>query len=146
MMVLVTGDIFFRKFFNAPIQGTLEITESLLTFLIYFGVAYTQLEGSHVRVTLLTDRLPLRSRRIFLIGVYFIAVVFFLYVSYCMFSFAWDSWEVRESKWGSIKYPLYPVKALAGVGAVLLAFQFLLDLIKELFDLFRIKEQGAKNE
>ena len=51
MMFLIFADIIGRKFFNSPVEGAYEITESLLTFIIFFGVAYTQLERSHVRVT-----------------------------------------------------------------------------------------------
>lgn len=133
MMFLIFADIIGRKFFNSPVEGAYEITESLLTFIIFFGVAFTQLERSHVRVTLLTDRLKPRAQNAWLTIVYIIGFLFFVYAAYCMFWFAWDSWKVREVKWGTVEYPLYPVKALAGVGMLLLGIQFLLDSIVELF-------------
>ena len=132
MMFLVGADIIGRKFFNAPIEGTYEITEGLLTFAIYTGVAYTQLERSHVRVTLFTDRLSPKGQSVVLATVYIIGFVFFACVSYCMFCFAWDSWLVRELKWGTVEYPLYPVKAIAGAGVFLLGIQFLLDAVREI--------------
>lgn len=132
MMLLVGADIVGRKFFNAPVEGTYEITEGLLTFIIYAGVTYTQLERSHVRVTLIADRLSSRVRSGMLGVTCFIGFIFFIYVSYCMFSFAWDSWTVREMKWGTVEYPLYPVKALAGAGMFLLGVQFLLDSLREI--------------
>ena len=131
MMLLVSADIIGRKFFNTPVDGAYEITESLLTFTIYFGVTYTQLERSHVRVTLLADKFSPKFGSILLGLVFFIGFIFFIYVSYCMASFAWDSWQVREIKPGLIEYPLYPVKALAAVGMFFLGIQFLLDTIKE---------------
>lgn len=131
MMLLVGADIIGRKFFNSPVEGTYEITEGLLTFAIYTGVAFTQLERGHVRVTLFTDKLPPRVESLLLSVVYFIGFAFFSYVSYCMLSFAWDSWLVREVKWGTVEYPLYPVKALAGAGVFLLGIQFLLDAVRE---------------
>ena len=137
MMFLIFADIIGRKFFNSPVEGAYEITESLLTFIIFFGVAYTQLERSHVRVTLFTDRLKPRANTVWLTVVYFIGFLFFVYAAYCMFCFAWDSWKVREVKWGTVEYPLYPVKAFAGVGMLLLGIQFLLDSIRELFHFAR---------
>ena len=133
MMFLIFADIVGRKFFNSPVEGAYEITESLLTFIIYLGVAYTQLEKGHVQVTLFTDRLKPRTRNAWMTIVYFIGFLFFVYAAYCMFCFAWDSWRVREVKWGPVEYPLYPVKALAGVGMLLLGIQFLMDSFRELF-------------
>jgi len=133
MMFLVGADIIGRKFFNSPVEGTYEITEGLLTLIIYAGVAYTQLERSHVRVTLITDRLSPKFQTILLGIVYFLGFLFFVYTSYCMFSFAWESWEVRELKWGTVEYPLYPVKALAGAGMLFLGVQFFLDSVREFF-------------
>ena len=141
MMVLVSADIIGRKLFNAPVAGAYEITESLLTFSIYFGVTYTQYERGHVRVTLFTDKLSGRFGSILLGVTYLVGFIFFIYVSYCMASFAWDSWTVREIKPGLIEYPLYPVKALAAVGMFLLGVQFLLDAIRE----FIIPRQGEES-
>lgn len=133
MMFLVFADIVGRKFFNSPIEGVYEVSESLLTIIIYLGVAYTQHERGHVRVTLLTDRLKPKVQIIILAAVYFIGFLFFVYVAYCMFCFAADSWRIREMKWGAFEYPLYPIKALAGVGMFLMGIQFLLDSLREVF-------------
>jgi TRAP-type mannitol/chloroaromatic compound transport system permease small subunit len=133
MMFLIFADIIGRKFFNRPVEGAYEITESLLTFIIYLGVAYTQFEKGHVRVTLFTDRLKPKAQNAWFTIVYFIGCLFFVYAAYCMFCFAWDSWLVREVKWGTVEYPLYPVKAIAGAGMFLLGIQFLMDSIRELF-------------
>jgi TRAP-type mannitol/chloroaromatic compound transport system permease small subunit len=141
MMLLVSADIIGRKFFNAPVAGAYEITESLLTFSIYFGVTYTQYERGHVRVTLFTDKLSGRFGSILLGVTYLVGFIFFIYVAYCMASFAWDSWTVREIKPGLIEYPLYPIKALAAVGMFLLGVQFLLDTIRE----FIISRQFEEN-
>ena len=55
---LVVANIFGRYLFNAPVTGTLEFTESLLVLIIFLSLALTQYDGGHIRVTLLTRRLP----------------------------------------------------------------------------------------
>src|SRR3546814_6834334 len=57
MMWLVGLNSLTRKLFNAPVVGTVEITEALMSFAIMLPMAYTQLKRGHIRVTLLVSRL-----------------------------------------------------------------------------------------
>ncbi|OGP73622.1 MAG: hypothetical protein A2Y80_10740 [Deltaproteobacteria bacterium RBG_13_58_19] len=143
MMLLVSTDIFSRKFFGAPLKGTLEIVESLLTFCIFMGAAFTLLTRGHVRVTIIPDHIPAKAQHVLLVIVYAIGTAFFAVVAYNLFLFAWDSWLFRETKWGTIQYPLYPVKFFSGVGCLLLAIQFLMDFLHEIYHPTLGKEGGA---
>src|SRR3546814_15975302 len=58
MMWLVGLNSPTRKLFTAPVVGTVEITEALMRFAIMLPMAHTQLQRSHIRVTLLDSRLP----------------------------------------------------------------------------------------
>ncbi len=48
LMLITTGDVLSRSFFNKPIPGTLELSEYMLSIIILLGAAYTQ----QVKVTL----------------------------------------------------------------------------------------------
>lgn len=129
MMVLVVANAILRFAFNAPIGGTLELTESMLTVLIFMSLALTQYEGGHIHVVLLTDRLPAAARR----AARFVAMVaglgFFAWCSYAAWLFAMRSYAMDEHEWGSISFPLYPVKFVIFAGLGLLTIQFLLDAV-----------------
>ena len=129
MMLLVVANALLRFLFNAPIAGTLEITESLLTVLIFLSLALTQYEGGHVRVLLLVKRLPAPSRRIAKLAAMILGVVFFAWCTYAAWGFAMKSLAVDEHEWGTIQFPLYPVKFVIVAGLLLLTIQFLLDAI-----------------
>jgi TRAP-type C4-dicarboxylate transport system permease small subunit len=62
VFVLVVVDVIGRYFFNHPVKGSNDIGEVILVLIAYFGIAYTQLNKEHVRVTLLWSKLPVKGR------------------------------------------------------------------------------------
>lgn len=58
LMVLVTFlDVFLRYFFNSPISGTIEITEFFMVIVFFTSVAYTQWNGGHIVMDVITAKL-----------------------------------------------------------------------------------------
>jgi TRAP-type C4-dicarboxylate transport system permease small subunit len=131
MMVLVVANIIGRYLFNKPLTGTLEFTESLLVLVIFLSVALTQYDGGHIRVTLLTRRVPKASARVLTVFSMLAGAAFFGWCSYASWKFALQSWSFNEQEWGTVVFPLWPVKFVVFVGITLLAIQFLLDAIAE---------------
>lgn len=130
-MLLVGVNVLGRYLFNAPLTGTLEFTESLLVLIIFFSLALTQYDGGHIRVTLLTRRLSVASQRALTVFAMLCGAIFFAWCAYAAWRFAYESWTVNEYEWGTVAFPLYPVKFVVFGGIVLLAIQFLLDAIAE---------------
>jgi TRAP-type C4-dicarboxylate transport system permease small subunit len=60
MMLLTCADVFLRYFFNAPIEGALDVTEMLMVIIVFFGLAYCGWTGGHVAVDLMYTMLPHR--------------------------------------------------------------------------------------
>ncbi len=132
IMLLVVGNVIGRYLFNAPITGAFEVTESLLVVVVMLVLALTQYHGGHIRVTMLTRRLPPRWGRLAKIGSLLISAVFFTWCAYATWKYAYQSYSFDEHEWGSIAFPLYPFKFVVFLGVVLLAVQFVLDAISEL--------------
>jgi TRAP-type C4-dicarboxylate transport system permease small subunit len=59
---LIVTDIFLRFFFNRPLPATWEISEVIMPYIVLFAFAYALTTNVHVRVSLLTDRLPKKGR------------------------------------------------------------------------------------
>ena len=134
MMVLVVVNVAGRYALNAPVTGTLEITESLLVIIILMALALTQFHDGHIRVTILTRRMPPALSRVAAIFALMLGAAFFLWCSYASWKFAYQSYTVDEAEWGSITFPLYPIKFIVFFGIILLAIQFVLDSIIEIVD------------
>ena len=60
MMLLTCTDVFLRYTFNAPIEGSFDVTQMLMVVVVFFALAYCGWTGGHVVVDLLRDVLPPR--------------------------------------------------------------------------------------
>jgi TRAP-type C4-dicarboxylate transport system permease small subunit len=143
MMVLVVANIIGRYLFNHPVTGTLEITESLLVLIIFLSVAMTQYDGGHIRVTILTRRLPRKLAKAATVFAMLCGAAFFAWCSYAAWRFAVQSWSFNEHEWGTVVFPLYPMKFVVFIGIAMLAFQFLLDAIAETFMHIKADDEHA---
>lgn len=131
LMGLVIANAVSRFLFNAPVSGAFEITESMLTVLIFLSLALTQYEGGHIRVILITQRLspPLqRASRIIALA---LGAIFFGWCAHASWGYAMQSFAINEQQWGAVRYPLYPIKFVVFFGLALLAVQFVLGVVRE---------------
>jgi TRAP-type C4-dicarboxylate transport system permease small subunit len=125
LMLLTSTEVVSRKLWNQPIPGTLELSSYMLSVFILLGIAYTQQAKGHVKVTMLTTRLPRRARLLLemlttLLSLFIICVL------------AWQGWVVGiEEKTVSdmLRIPQMPFKMLVSVGAFMLALELILDFI-----------------
>lgn len=131
IMWLVDASALSRKLFNAPIVGSVEITQSLMVLSIMLPMGYAQLKRSHLRVTLLTRKLPEAwARRLYVFSL-LCGAVFFALVCWATFGFALRSFNINEYIWGAqLRFPVYPAKGVLCLGSALISLQFLLDAVK----------------
>ena len=52
MMLLTVADVFMRYVFSAPISGSAEITQILLTLVVFTGFILVSRDGSHIVVSI----------------------------------------------------------------------------------------------
>lgn len=139
MMWLIDANALSRKLFNFPVVGTLEGTEALMVIAILMPMAYTQMRRGHIRVTLLTKRLPQGTQRLLYALTLLIGMLFAAWATYASFEFFMRSYSINEQAWGSVRFPIYPSKGAVALGMGLLSVQFLLDFIR--VAVFRMKDE-----
>lgn len=127
VMLLVVANVLLRYLFNMPIGGTLELTEGALPFIIFLSLAMTQYEGGHIKVVLLTRKLPERLQRALLVLAMLAGAALFAWATYAGWKLTAKSIAIGEIERGSIRYPLWPVKGVIAFGMALLTVQFLID-------------------
>jgi C4-dicarboxylate transporter DctQ subunit len=64
LMLLGSVDVIGRYVFNKPIQASFELNQILLAGVVFFGLAYTQLVGGHIKVEFLVSRFKPRMQAI----------------------------------------------------------------------------------
>ena len=127
--ILMTVDVIARSFFNHPLHGTSEIAKSLLPAIVFLSLAYTLRKDRHVRVEIIIDNVPKRTRAIFDIVAFLMGFFCFFFVAYFSIEPAWQGWLVKEYEGIQLHVPVYPVRFITILGAGLLSTEFLLKII-----------------
>ncbi|ENO85283.1 TRAP transporter small permease subunit [Thauera linaloolentis] len=131
--LISTVNAIIRKAFNVGSNAFLEIQWYLFAAVFLLGAGYTFMQNAHVRIDVISNRLPQRAR----IWIDICGIVFFvLPMCYFMISFSWPivmqayaSGEMSSNAGGLIRWPVY---ALVPVGFALLALQSTSELIKRI--------------
>ena len=127
-MFLVGANITGRYVFNRPVDGTLEIGQLVLASVIFFSLAYTQMEDAHIRVTAALRFLPSKWQDKFEITILAVGLLMMILMAYRSLPFALESFEMREVHM-SVDIPIWPTKFIFFLGWCMLGFQFLLEFL-----------------
>lgn len=127
-------EVVARYLFDAPTLWAYDITYMLYGSLFMLGAAHTLYKQAHIRTDILYRLLPPRWQGIvdavLYVVFFFPAVTFLLIVGT---DFAIESWDIRErttlSAW---RPPIYPLKTVIPVAALLLLVQGASELLKSI--------------
>ena len=128
-MAICVADVIGTNFFDWPVPGTLEITESTMVLIVFGALAFTQEKRGHIRVEILHGYMSARLKSAADLFTHLLALVFFAMLAWYSFGELSYSWEIQEATMGTIRFPLYPARTLLTAGAVLLVLQLVLDVI-----------------
>jgi len=132
MFSLVLAEVVRRYFFNAPTVWSNELTQ--LTFGVYVILSggYVLRWDGHVNVDIFYSRFSTRGKAIIDICTF---VLFLLFCGMMLVyggSLAWESISILERSNSAWEVPLYPVKAMIPLGALLLLLQGFVKLIRDI--------------
>ena len=96
MMTVVSLNVIGRAFFRFPVFGTVEIVELAGVIFVSFILAYTQLQGENIIVTVLVDRLPPRLKAILNSFTQFLSLVIIAALGWTGFVRALEMARVKE--------------------------------------------------
>ncbi|MEI4470124.1 TRAP transporter small permease subunit [Frigidibacter sp. MR17.24] len=129
VMCLTLANVVSRYGLSRPIAGSLELTEAALPLIIFLSLALTQFHGGHIRVTLLTDRLPAGAARAAQVLALLAGALLFAWAAWAGWLSALKSLAIGEMERGSIRFPVWPIKFAVCFGMALLTVQFLIDAV-----------------
>ncbi|WP_353248710.1 TRAP transporter small permease [Salinisphaera sp. T31B1] len=122
----VSYDVLARQLFGSTTSWVVDVNTYLVAFITFIGAGYGLREQAHVRVDLITRRLPLRLRWLLqllsdLIVIGVTSLLFWLGALYCH-----DAWTSGEQSFGLFAVPLWIPYAALPIGmAILLVVQLL---------------------
>jgi TRAP-type mannitol/chloroaromatic compound transport system permease small subunit len=132
--VAVTFEVIARYVFHAPTKWSYEVSWMLYGAQFMLAAAYTLLKGGHIRTDVLYERWSPRRRAIVDTACY--VVLFFpglLCIAYAGAVEAVHAWDIGERtglRVFVVSVPMYAVKAVIPVTALLLVLQGLAEVIR----------------
>ncbi len=140
--ILVVSQIVARMI-NKQIPSADEFAGYCLAASSFLGLAYSFRSGSHIRVTLLTDRLSTHLQRVLMSLVLVFTIIMIAVWAFNSISMVYESWKFKDMSTGILKYPIWIPQLSMGIGVTL----FCLAIIEDLVNVMRgIEPNFEKNK
>ena len=124
IMLGIVTDVVRRILTGRSIPGMVELVETFMALEVFLGLAHAEAEGVHVRMSLVTNLMTFRIRR--LLKSFGMAV--------CVLGSAWFVWgsalraidatAVREVKPGLLRFPVWPARWAIAFGFAVLVVEY----------------------
>ena len=129
MTLLVTVDILMRSLLGFSTRVAVEMTGYLLVIAVFFGLAYTLREGSHIRITFLLLRLPARVQA----WVELIISIIFLSYTGVLGGVTWSWWftsfSLKTTSRTGLDIVVWPVEIFIPVGLTLISLLLAYEIV-----------------
>ena len=126
LVLLVVADVAGRLILRSPIAGTAELCKIANPGIAFLQVTYVLWLGSHIRTTVLLDRVSSRGRMLLDILAATIGIFMFAAIVYSSLSLTWVAWQVGEYEGeGALRVPVAPVRTIILVGSACMIVQLL---------------------
>jgi TRAP-type mannitol/chloroaromatic compound transport system permease small subunit len=112
-------EVISRYVFNQPTMWVWPINKQLFGVFILFAGIYAMQKDDHIRVEILYDLFPPKLKAV----ARWIALACFLIFIIALIlqgsRMAWMSWTAKEKLSGAFRFPVYPLKMLIPIAALL---------------------------
>lgn len=131
MMLLTVADVIGRYFFNFPIAGAFELTEVMLSLLVFFSIAYTQIHKGHISIDIISSRLTPMKKAIMDTLMYFLCLLLAILLTWQLGVHAKRLW-LGGNVSGVLEIPYYPFVILLTFGSALFSLVLIGDFLRSL--------------
>ncbi len=127
LVLLAVTNILGRWLFNLPVTGYIDWVEQLMAIFAFFGLAYCQRLGGHIRMDILLRQF--KGRWLWLSELISCALMLLITVllTYGAWQHFWRAWEFGDSSI-DIGLPTWPAKLVVPFALVILALRLLLQI------------------
>ncbi|RFC62872.1 TRAP transporter small permease [Fulvimarina endophytica] len=130
MALTVSYDALMRYAFAAPTSWSLEVNSFLVVYLALMTAADVERRGEHIGITLLPDSMGPIGRKLLLVVVSLVGIVFSSILAWRGWHMAYDAWIYGERVSSAFGTPNWIPYSMFPIGFGMLALQFLLNLVR----------------
>jgi tripartite ATP-independent transporter DctM subunit len=121
MPIPVFVDVVMRTVFNFSLTGIAEIEEYSLLLVIYYSLAYTHITAGHIRIDLITEKIPSSLQPVINSITSLLSVVLFVLMTWQLAAIGVDELKLGQLS-SSLRLPLGIFYLLAAIGTTLEIF------------------------
>lgn len=133
-MLLMVYEVISRYFFESPTIWVHEICGYLFAAYVALTGGWVLLTKGHVAVDIIYQNFSSRGKRLADIAVSIVGLFMFSILFWQGYKFAWHAIKTHQHSHTIFGPPLWPVKILIPVGALLFLMQLLADLARSILD------------
>lgn len=119
LMLATVTDVLVRWISRASVPGMLEVAESALVVSVFLGLAWTSMQGGHVAVSIVTDRLRPGVARVVSIVVWTLNTGLLAWMTYASVARAVQSTALHETRFGIVQWAVWPLRWVIAIGLAL---------------------------
>lgn len=142
LTLMIVADTFFRYVFSAPFPASVEISQLIQPYVVFLPLAYAMATASHVRVTLLTERIGGKLKLWISCFAYVVGLLFFSIMAYMSGLNFLESFRINETMLAAIKLYWWIGKLAMPLGTAMIAIECAYQLFLLLTD-SRDLEEGS---
>lgn len=132
IMLSTAADVAVRQITGSSIPGVVEYSEVLMVGLVFLGLAYAQRAKAHIGVDMFTERMPARLGHLVRAVGLMVAFVVLAVMAWETAQVAVTSFGNREFRFGLVRVPIWPARAIIPLGLVALLLELALTIWDEL--------------
>jgi|GEM_PF-5538347 len=136
MMLYTTYDVIQRVITGTALKGSTEIMSYAFCALLYASYCYTQINHSHIHVTIITEMLPGRGKYILWCVTEWVGTLTGIVFAYATYVQAVQQ-IATNSYTQMLRIPFSPVYLFAFIGTVLFTVALILDAVKATLAVFK---------
>ena len=133
LMLVLVYEVITRRFFNRPGVWAFETSIQIYAFHFMILAAYTLLKKRHISVDIVVSRWTPKTRAI--LDMINSLILFFPFVLVILVEgtyYAQESWAIKEVSYTVFAPPIYPIKTVIPLTALMLLIQGISDFLKNL--------------
>lgn len=132
LMLATVVDVIVRWISRSSVPGMLEVAETALVTSVFLGLAWTSMQGGHVAVTIVTDRLRPRMARVVSSLIWFLNAGMLAWLTYASVLRAMLSTNLNETRFGLVQWSVWPLRWIIAVGLLLWTVVAVVNLVRVL--------------
>jgi TRAP-type transport system small permease protein len=136
LVLMLMYSIIARRAFNAPLKGSMELTELALGLITFCLLAYDSLRGESMIVEIIIERLPRRFQAVTAVVIHFLSTSILGILCWQLIVQGTRVYNFHQTT-VILSIPVYPFLFIAALGIFLLALVYLMHCVNSIDKLGR---------